>query len=385
MGIDQLQPILAEIRCLLRELRCRTSCHLNTLLHCLWYLQNLLVCDILWCTSILILRKPWCRKLSQFHPAPLFRGGAQGQPQQPGQRLSLPMAQITRFAVSRTLIRFNMHPWPWNARCYNCHVSEMQTIYDAIIVSKQQPFCSRSSTMVTTVCRCFGSQHRFPAKALMALKSGAFAQSMPQLEALTAAKQSAGCIKTPAKHLTVLQTLKQAKSKFAKGGRLSWGFHQPTQGSVPDVRRDKANQRATHFWIDLNKLTNQATWQFGFNSFYHHGQRFWGSMVDISRGAQLKESNLGQERWKFSNTPLTLVVNDASETVVAAVKRTTYCIHYIYLYYLYIPKNLRMSTTLTACSTCSIRHGFQVQGRTNSLSCSLLEATQAQPDLASQH
>ena len=56
-----------------------------------------------------------------------------------------------------------------------------------------------------------------------------------------------------------------------------------------------------------------------------------------------------------------------------------------FLYYLYIPKNLRMSTTLTACSTCSIRHGFQVQGRTNSLSCSLLEATRAQPDLASQH
>jgi len=58
----------------------------------------------------------------------------------------------------------------------------------------------------------------------MALKSGAFAQSMPQLEALTAAKQSAVtavCIKTPAKHLTVLQTPKQAKSRFAKGGRLS--------------------------------------------------------------------------------------------------------------------------------------------------------------------
>lgn len=168
------------------------SCHLNTLLHCLCYLQNSLVCDILWCTSILILRKPWCRKLSQFHPAPPFSGDAQGQPQQPGQRLSLPMAQITRFAVRRTLIRFNMHPWPWNARCYNCHVSEMRAVYDAIIVSKQQPFCSRSSTMVTTVCRCFGSQHRFPAKALMALKSGTFVQSMPQLEALTAAKQSAG-------------------------------------------------------------------------------------------------------------------------------------------------------------------------------------------------
>ena len=60
-------------------------------------------------------------------------------------------------------------------------------------------------------------------------------------------------------------------------------------------------------------------------------------MADISRGAQLKESNLGQERWKFSNTPLTLVVNDASETVVAAVKRTTYCIHSIqYIYIIYI-------------------------------------------------
>lgn len=122
-----------------------------------------------------------------------------------------------------------------------------------------------------------------------------------------------------------------------------------------------------------------------FQQLLSHGQKFWGSMVDISRGAQLKESNLRQERWKFSNTPLTLVVNDASETIVAAVKRTTYCIHFIFLYYLYIPKNLRMSTTLTACSTCSIRHAFQVQGCTNSLSCSLLEATRAQPDLASQH
>lgn len=39
-------------------------------------------------------------------------------------------------------------------------------------------------------------------------------------------------------------------------------------------------------------------------------------MADISRGAQLKESNLGQERWKFSNTPLTLVVNDARRAAV---------------------------------------------------------------------
>ena len=54
-------------------------------------------------------------------------------------------------------------------------------------------------------------------------------------------------------------------------------------------------------------------------------------MVDISsRVAQLKESSLGHERGKFSNTPLTLVVNDAFETVVAAVKcGTTNTLYYI--------------------------------------------------------
>ena len=150
--------------------------------------------------------------------------------------------------------------------------------YDAVIISKQQHvFCSRSPTRVTTVCKCLlrkrtssegtGGREIWSICPICATAWSADGKTAGLQCGWKHPMRSIWWFYKISKNFKISRARKLPN--IAKGSACLEGFtsqrralfhtslsgKQLDQTKAPNSRLDKPNQRATHFWIDLNKLT----------------------------------------------------------------------------------------------------------------------------------